>query len=288
MRKQPLIDSIILLRLPFSFFLMPTFFFAWSQANTVQPGKVLLVFIIMHLLVYPASNGYNSYMDNDKGSIGGLQNPPPPNNILFYTTIALDSLAILLSSFINVSFLWGILIYIICSRAYSYRGIRLKQYPITGFLTVFIVQGAVTFYTIFKGINASLHEKTPVLCMAASSLLIGALYPLTQVYQHQQDKEDGVISISYKLGYKGTFIFSAILFLSANLILYYYFQQKNELKSLYIFSLALLPAVAYFVYWALRVFANQNAANFRNSLLMNVIASLCTNTAFILLTILKH
>jgi hypothetical protein len=33
------------------------------------------IFIILHLLVYPASNGYNSYMDRDETPIGGLKNP---------------------------------------------------------------------------------------------------------------------------------------------------------------------------------------------------------------------
>jgi 1,4-dihydroxy-2-naphthoate octaprenyltransferase len=104
--------------------------------------------------------------------------------------------------------------------AYSYRGIRLKKYPLTGFLTFFIVQGAVTFYTIYKGISYDENARPPLLPMLISSLLIGALYPLTQIYQHKQDKEDGVTSISYKLGYKGTFVFSGLLFTSASVIIF--------------------------------------------------------------------
>jgi 1,4-dihydroxy-2-naphthoate octaprenyltransferase len=286
--EQQLRNSLVLLRFPFSLFLMPTFFFAWSQCREVNFPNLILVFIIMHLLVYPASNGYNSFMDRDEGSIGGIEKPPPPPVKLFYMTIVMDMTALLLSALVNYYFTAGILIYIACSRAYSYRGIRLKKYPVAGFLTVFLVQGAITFYTIYKGIAASVNEQPPLVCMLASSMLIGALYPLTQIYQHEQDKADGVISISYKLGYRGTFLFSGLLFIAATVLMFIYFKNHNHLYSFYVFILALLPAVAYFFYWAIKVFKNFEAANFRSSLWMNIIASLCTNTAFILLTILKQ
>ncbi len=58
--------------------------------------------------------------------------------------------------------------------------------------------------------------------MLLSSLFLGSAYPLTQIYQHEADKKDGVISLSYKLGYKGTFFFSSILFTMASIFLFYY------------------------------------------------------------------
>ena len=288
MINQDLKNSLVLLRFPFSLFLLPPFFFAWSQATKIDHDNLFLVFIILHVLVYPASNGYNSYMDRDTGSIGGIEHPPLPNRGLFFLTLVMDVVSIVLSLFVNWYFTIGLLVYVLCSRAYSYRGIRLKQYPFIGFFTVFLVQGAITFYMIFKGISADTQAVPPWQCMLASSLLIGALYPLTQIYQHEQDKLDGVESISYKLGYRGSFIFSGILFALANILLYFYFTENGSLISFFIFSIALLPAVAYFFYWAIQVFKQPTAANFKNSLLMNVIAAFCTNTGFILLIILKH
>src|SRR4051794_29569934 len=115
--SQDLKNSIVLLRFPFSLFLMPTFFFAWSQAEGIDVLHLVLVFIILHVLAYPASNGYNSYMDRDKGSIGGLASPPPPNRLLFRLTIIMDVLALLLSMMVNWSFTTGLVVYILCSRA---------------------------------------------------------------------------------------------------------------------------------------------------------------------------
>src|SRR5436190_18658093 len=88
-------STIKLLRLPFSIFLSPLYFFALAQVPDIHWGKAILVFLILHFLVYPASNGYNSYMDRDTQSIGGLETPPPPPPQLYFTTIVIDITAIL-------------------------------------------------------------------------------------------------------------------------------------------------------------------------------------------------
>ena len=71
-------STIQLLRFPFSFFLLPVYLFALSQVPSPHWGHALLIFFILHLLVYPASNGYNSYMDRDESSIGGIKQPLQP------------------------------------------------------------------------------------------------------------------------------------------------------------------------------------------------------------------
>ena len=125
-------STLQLLRFHFSFFLMPVFWFALSQLVYINGFHAIMVFAILHLLVYPASNGYNSYMDRDTESIGGVKKPLQPTRQLLYVTILLDGLAILLGIFISLYFAAGILAYILASKAYSYRGIRLKQYPVAG------------------------------------------------------------------------------------------------------------------------------------------------------------
>ena len=72
-------STIQLLRFHFSFFLMPVYWFALSQVVRPNAGRALLIFLILHLLIYPSSNGFNSYMDRDEGSIGGLKSPTAAN-----------------------------------------------------------------------------------------------------------------------------------------------------------------------------------------------------------------
>src|ERR1700722_7503517 len=133
-------STLQLLRFHFSFFLMPVYWFALGQVGEKDIFSAIIIFIILHLLIYPASNGYNSFMDRDETSIGGLKNPSQPTRQLFYTTVTMDIIAIILSCLVSIYFLVGILAYILASRAYSYRKIRLKKYPVIGYLTVIIFQ----------------------------------------------------------------------------------------------------------------------------------------------------
>lgn len=279
-------STIQLLRFHFSIFLMPLYWFALSQITHIRPVHAILVFVILHLLVYPASNGYNSYMDRDTESIGGIKNPLQPTRQLFYVTLVMDAVALLLSLFISIYFCAGVLLFILASRAYSYRGIRLKQYPFIGYLTVIIFQGALVYFMVKHGGSESQSFTTSWSAMLGSSLLIGAFYPLTQVYQHQQDAADGVVSISAKLGYRGTFIFSAVVFVMAMICLAWYFANQLELDRFLIIQICMFPALVYFFWWMWKVFKDVGAANFKNTMRMNLIGSFCCNAAFLTILIM--
>lgn len=266
---------------------MPVYWFALSQTKNIDTGNSILVFVILHLLVYPASNGYNSYMDRDTGSIGGIKNPMQPTKQLFYITVIMDIVAIALSCSISIYFALGIMAYILASRAYSYRGIRLKKYPIAGYITVVFFQGAVTFFLVMHGSSTEKTLQVPAAGMLAASLLIGGFYPLTQIYQHQQDKTDGVNTLSILLGYNGTFIFTAIIYIFAVAALAYQMISQYQLDSFLIIQLFFLPVLAYFFWWYSKVRREHNAASFVNTMRMNMLASTCTNAAFITLFLIE-
>ena len=119
--------------------------------------------------------------------------------------------------------------------------------------------------------------------MSVASLFIGSIYPLTQIYQHDADKKDGVISISYKLGYIGTFIFSSILFSIAIVFLFYYFNLKHQQIAMALFLLIMLPVVIKLGIWFNMVRIDTVNANFENTMAMNLLTSACMNLYFLVL-----
>ncbi|MEO8720051.1 MAG: UbiA family prenyltransferase [Ginsengibacter sp.] len=276
-----------LLRFHFSFFLMPVYWFALSQLEDINWPDAILIFIILHLLVYPASNGYNSYMDHDTSSVGGIQNPMQPTKQLLFVTVVLDFFSIVLGFFISIIFATGIFFYILASRAYSYRKIRLKKYPVIGYLTVIIFQGALTFFLVYHGSSGVQTLDVPILPMIASALLIGGFYPLTQIYQHEEDRKDGVTSLSILLGYEGTFFFTGIVYAFAFITLGWYFYLQSEFLDFIILQIFLIPVIVYFFIWFLKVKKNKADANFKNTMRMNILASTGANIGFITLLILK-
>jgi 1,4-dihydroxy-2-naphthoate octaprenyltransferase len=278
-------STIQLLRFHFSFFLLPVYLFAISQVPDPDWWKAVAIFFLLHLLVYPSSNGYNSYMDRDESSIGGIEKPMSPTRQLYIVSIVLDLVALAASLMISFLFFACLLAYILASRAYSYRGIRLKKYPIIGYLTVTVFQGAVTYFMVYHGTSQSLTREVSVKGMIAASLLMGSFYPLTQIYQHQQDLRDGVKTISYLLGYRGTFIFTAIIYSMAMSLLAVYFFERGVFNNFLLLATFLLPVLVYFFIWAAAVWKNVSAADFRHTMRMNLLASICSNLAFLTILI---
>jgi len=279
------VSTIKLLRIPFSFFLSPIYFFALALVPNINWFNAVLIFVIIHFLIYPASNGYNSYMDRDTESIGGLEKPPPPSRQLYLVSIVLDSLGILLSLIIGPIFTLVMLFYIGASKAYSYRGIRLKKYPYLGYFIVILFQGAVTFWLVYYGSNVEQNITVPWQGMVICSLLVGGFYPLTQIYQHKQDLDDGVNTISYKLGYIGTFIFCAIVYILAWVFMAQFFITNKHGDQLLVIGIFFIPVIVYFIRWFVLVYRNSEEANFKNTMKMNWLAATCTNISFLILLI---
>jgi 4-hydroxybenzoate polyprenyltransferase len=272
-----------LLRIPFSVFLMPIFWFALSATPNVSVWRAAAVFFILHALVYPASNGYNSYYDRDEGSIGGLKHPPQVTESLYWLVLAFDVMAVGLSWLISWQFALMVLVYLLVSKAYSFKGIRLKKYPFLSTLVVVLFQGAFTFVMVQVGSGVSLdqiQEYTNLLLALVSSLFLCGSYPLTQVYQHQEDARRGDQTLSLLLGLTGTFLFAGIsMLLATSVLLYTYFLRDQNMHSL-LFLLGTFPVILVFTHWVLRVQKDASAADFEHTMQMNKVSSLSMSFTF--------
>ncbi|MCU0446419.1 MAG: UbiA family prenyltransferase [Microscillaceae bacterium] len=277
-------STLLHLRIPFSFFLLPVFCFAVSVAQPSDWSRTIWAFFILHFLVYPASNAYNSYYDKDEDSIGGLENPPPVSRELLYVSLAMDFGAVLLGLLVSFWFALGLLLYGLASKAYSYDKIRLKKYPITSWLVIGFFQGFFTFLLIYQGIlNVPLSELGSAkvyLGGTLSSLMLLGSYPMTQVYQHQEDAKRGDLTLSRLLGIRGTFLFTMLVFGSVGGLYFWYFWAFYAWQVGLIFELSLLPVVVYFMYWFYKVWQNPQNANFKSTMRLNLISAICMNLFF--------
>ncbi len=274
------------LRIPFSFFLMPVYLFALSISPNLIESRLLWSFVVIHLFLYPASNGYNSYFDKDEKSIGGLKSPPPVKKGLYYMSLLLDALAVILG-FIKISFLFALmlLIYGLVSKAYSHPSIRLKKYAIGGWITTGLFQGFFAFLMCYIGINnygiENLLQAKVLIPAALTSVMLWGNYPMTQIYQHEEDAKHGDNTLSMMLGIRGTFWFVQTVFGAAALGFVMYFNSFYAIHFGYVFLLALAPVVLFFMYWFYLVWKDESKANFSNTMWLNFISALCLNAFFI-------
>ena len=267
---------------------MPVFWFALSFVNNINWINTAIAFVLIHVLLYPSSNGYNSCMDRDTESIGGIEKPMQPTKQLLIVTVIMDICGTLLSFIISWQFALAFVLYILCSRMYSYRGIRLKRFPVIGYITVILNQGTLIFVMVYYAAGNNPNVDIPLQGLAASAFLIGGFYPITQIYQHKSDKADGVQTISMLLGKRGTFLFCAAMYAIAFSILFFYYLHENKMTSFFILQIFFVPVIVYFIRWMLQVWKNESMADFKNTMRMNMLAGTCTNLAFITLIILQQ
>jgi 4-hydroxybenzoate polyprenyltransferase len=279
-------SSWLHLRIPFSYFLLPVFLFALSISPNFNGHRMFWVFFIVHFLLYPASNGYNSYFDKDEKSIGGLKNPPPTKRGLYYLALTFDLLAVVLGFvMVNLLFAAMLVIYGLVSKAYSHPSTRLKKYAFVSLLLTGIFQGWFTLCMCYIGINDfqidSCIRPGVYIPGVLASLMLVANYPMTQIYQHEEDQKRGDITMSIKLGIPGTFYFAAATFGIALCGFLIYLRSADGASYAWQFMIAVLPILFYFFYWFLLVIKSKQNADYSHTMMLNLVSATCLGGFFI-------
>ena len=289
---MPLISHSTLkhLRITFSFNLLPIFLFGLViTPQSINWIDALLLFMCWHFFIYPTSNGFNSYFDKDKESIAGIKYPPKVTKELYYFSIALDGIGILLALCIHLTTAISMLIYGLISKAYSHPLIRLKKRPVVSWIIVSVFQG----YFVFLVTYWAIHD-IPISRLTTSMIQIPALlttmmlmsaYPITQVYQHKEDRERGDFTLSLRLGVLGTFHFTALGFVITALGYVSYFFYYHDSQTMLLYLILMIPLLIYYIFWYQKVIKSIDLADFEHTMKLNRLSALCLNAFFLLLII---
>ena len=274
------------LRIPFSFYLLPVFVFAFAVVDDAQPINTWIVFLTLHLFLYPSSNGYNSYFDKDEESIGGLKHPPKVTKSLYYLSLLFFLVAVVLGLAINASYSMMMLIYGLVSMAYSHPSIRLKKYAYVSWMTAGVFQGYFTFCMAYAGLTGSGWEAffVPEVYLPGllTTIILMGSYPLTQVYQHREDAKRGDRTLSLALGVLGTFLFASIWFIFSGIGFVAYFNWAGNTWAIWGFLAAMLPVILYFFLWFSLVKSNPSKyVSYDWAMWMNRISALSLNGFFL-------
>lgn len=279
-------NAFALMRVPFSIYLMPMFWLAVAMYPRAEIGYSVQVFFILHLLLYPASNGFNSYHDRDTGPVGGLAAPPPPNKQLFWLVALFDVAALVWAWTLGLPFFNWVLVYTLASKAYSWPRIRLKADAVLGTATVVILQGAGTYIMVLAGLqmcSCEFNNWWHWLAAAGASITLLGNYPLTQVYQHEQDAAAGDMTLSRKLGLLGTFRWAQAFMAIGGVMVGAGLYHTTGLAGPIALLVAQAPALIHFQKWQAAVAADSTAANHKNAMRMNQLASLGFSLALMML-----
>lgn len=278
--------TLIHLRIPFSFFLMPFFIFGISQLEEINWWKIGLAFVVVHFFHNGASNAFNSYFDKDEGSIGGIENPPPVDKELYVVSLVFDALAVILGYLVNPYFALMVFIIGLASKAYSHPLIRFKKYAIVGLLIVSFFQGFWTYFMVLVaqyGCTPQIFSGQNIYAGSICSLMLLGSYPMTQIYQHEEDAQRGDRTFSLLLGVKGTFIWTMSVFAVASSLFLLYYITYASWPIAALFLLMTAPVVIYFLNWMKASWYNNTNANYKSTMRLNLLSAVCFNLFFVCL-----
>jgi 1,4-dihydroxy-2-naphthoate octaprenyltransferase len=199
---------ITLLRLPFQFLLSPILLWGYLLAGGILSLTLLIAYLSFHLFLYAGGTALNSYYDRDEGPIGGLAHPPPPPRYLLEFSLVWQLIGFLLALWVNVTFAAIYFVMFWMSVAYSHPKIRLKGKPFGALGTIMLGQGILPFYAGWAAARGGLDgggEPVALIGALSATLIIGGMYPLTQIYQLDADAARGDLTSARFLGVENSF-----------------------------------------------------------------------------------
>jgi 4-hydroxybenzoate polyprenyltransferase len=206
-RRMSLKDLILHLRLHWQILLLPLFLWGFllsgGRAAGLASVRFWLVLFIFHVLFYGGATALNSYYDRDEGPVGGLWDPPPVTDALLYFSVGAQVLGLVLIFFVSRPLFVLAVVMGAIGLSYSHPAIRLKARPWASLLAVSFFQGmggTAAGWLFAREDWTTLFTPTALLGLVSAALVITGFYPLTQLYQREQDRKQGVISFAVYAG----------------------------------------------------------------------------------------
>ncbi len=265
---------------------LPIFLFAVSQAHDINWIRTAFFFVVMFVMVHPSIQMQVNYanMQLSKCDIAKTEQAKK----LFKTSTAMDGLAVILSAIIlSLEVGVGVLTYLLLSKLHNSNPIRLKKYAIISWLLTMALQGVLLF-ALTQYATGKIMLITNVFALQACAFFVGFIYPLIQMYTQAEDAKIGDLTMSLRLGIKGTFTLSLVMFLVAVSFMGLHFYNTKHLFHFYLFLLFLSPIAAYFFWWRKNIKLQPLVANYTFTRLFVIINTVCMSLFSLVIIYLNH
>ena len=219
-------DYLKVLRLAYQFQLGPIFLWGAALAHfaaSFSPlhwQRVLAIFLLLHVCCFGGLTALNSFYDRDEGPVGGLWNAPklPPHLFTFAWMMQLFGFVAILFFSARIALIYAAIA--LLALGYSHPKTRWKGHPWKSVGVVALGQGALDFgagVLAARGDFAVSELSQPLLLgLCGATISAVAFYPLTQLYQTEDDARRGDFTTAQWLrqrgGRRAIFLFCGALF----------------------------------------------------------------------------
>jgi 4-hydroxybenzoate polyprenyltransferase len=193
-------------------FLSPLFAWGFALGGGAFSRRAGWGFLAFHVFLYGGITAYNSYYDRDEGPVGGLREPPPVTAPLLGFSLGIQGIGLGLAFLVGWQLAALYAIVMVLSVAYSHPRFRWKARPILSLVVVALGQGAVGFRAGWLCAATPprplLGSYSGMLGMLSAVLLTTGFYPLSQLYQIDEDRRRGDRTFAVAYGPAASFRFS--------------------------------------------------------------------------------
>lgn len=247
-RAHTVLHWLVHLRLHYQLiFLSPLFVWGFALGGGRASGKTALGFAAFHVFLYGGITAYNSFYDRDEGPVGGLRTPPPVSSSLLPFSLIVQLVGLALCVLVS----WEVVLWyatvMALSVAYSHPWFRWKSRPLLSLVVVGLGQGAVGFRAGWLCSDTPAlplsHSVEGLLGMTAAVLLTMGFYPLSQLYQIEEDKQRGDSTFAVAYGPEASFRFALSCLVAGGLCMAFVALSRFGARD------ALLAALAQLLLW---------------------------------------
>lgn len=195
------------LRLHYQFLLLSGgYLLGGLMAGVMDTSQFWLQFLNVHILLFGGATAYNSYWDKDEGPIGGLKNPPKMTRWMHTASLLMMFGGWFWSLEIGWSYFIVYGLSLILFWLYSTPHARWKGDP---HLSLVAIAFSTGFNSVLLGSLAAGGSLTLPLLLSAlgASLVLLSLYPVSQVYQVEEDTSRGDKTFAMRYGVNGVIKF---------------------------------------------------------------------------------
>lgn len=168
-------------------------------------GTLFFALLLWVVFLNGGTLAINSAFDHDEGDIGYLDAPPPPPARLAWFSVALMAIGQLLAFRLPAGFAIAYAVCFAMSLAYSVPPLRLKAVAGADWVINMVGFGTLTPYAGWAASGRPLSGPA-FWIMLGFMPLFAALYPLTQLYQIDEDRARGDRTLAIAIGIRASLL----------------------------------------------------------------------------------
>jgi len=200
--------------------------------DTLNLDRFLIEFLNVHLLLFGGATAYNSYWDKDEGPIGGLAHPPAMHKWMWPSSLILQILGLWIASWAGWIFVLVYTISMLFFWLYSTPLARWKGSPIKSMIAIGLSTGTNSFMMGYLAAGPDLPGVSEYVAALGVALVILSMYPVSQIFQIEEDQRRGDQTFAAKFGKKGVERFFLSAFIAGTLSIALTFYKFSPLLSL--------------------------------------------------------